>query len=339
MALSKAALAAVRAITRLRPGIGDSYLRQRSAEDMSARLVVVNPRCRLDDLVAPVRDGCQVPVRVFTPLDVNLSLKRGLHVSEDFRGTILFFHGGGWANGDVAFYTESCMRTALRLERRVVSVDYRRSPEHRFPVSLHDCYDVAKALFAGEILTDVRPDRIVLAGDSAGGNLAAAVSLMARDSGEFDPRAQILLYPLVYNDHSESTIFDSVRENGEDYLLTRQAIQDYVHMYLSSPADRDNPYFAPLLSPDLSRQPRTLVITAEYDPLRDEGEAYAARLEADGSDVDCYRMLDGIHGYFLYPMTFGLVRDTYAILANFLDGAALPSKESDKAWIHLLGTD
>lgn len=339
MGLNKAALAAVKAITRLRPdNIQETYKAQRVAEDASAKLTVASPRCRIDDMAVRAPDGYAIPVRVFTPQDIYFSFKSGLHVSADHRGTILFFHGGGWANGDVDFYTDACMRTALRLERRVVAVDYRRSPEHRFPAAPEDCYEVARQLFAGDLLSDVDPDHIVLLGDSAGGNLAAVVSLMARDRGEFMPRTQMLLYPLTYDDHSEITIFDSVRENGEDYLLTRRDIEGYIGMYLAKPEDYANPYFAPLLEADLHDQPRTLMITAEYCPLRDEGEAYAARLEADGNQVECFRLLDAVHGYFLYPSVLSLVRDTYQIMKHFLDGA--PLKQSEKpAWLELIGTD
>ena len=249
------AQAAVKAITKLRPNIQDGYLRQRAAEDASARLTIASPRCRIDDKVAITSEDTEIPIRVFTPLDIDFSLRNGLHVNEDFEGTILFFHGGGFANGDIDFYTDTCMKMALKLNRRVVSVDYRRSPEYKFPAALVDCYEVARQLFARELLDDVDPEHIVLFGDSAGGNLAASVSLLARELGEFTPRTQILLYPLVYNDHTLTSMFDSVRENGEDYILTREDINGYVDLYLSSPEDFFNPYFAPLLEEDLSHQP------------------------------------------------------------------------------------
>ena len=230
------------------------------------------------------------------------------------------------------------MRTALKLERRVIAVDYRRSPECRFPVPLEDCYAVARALFAGELIPDADPEHIVLMGDSAGGNLTAGVSLLARERGDFAPRTQILLYPLTYNDHSENTLFDSVRDNGEDYLLTRQAIVDYIELYLRTPEDFHDSRFAPLIATSLADMPRTLVITAEYDPLRDEGEAFAARLDAEGGEVACFRMTDGVHGYFLYPSVLSLVRDTYRLIAHFLDGDPIPT-EGKLPWTPLLGTD
>ena len=336
--MNRVALAAVKAITKLRPNIKDRYKQQRAAEDLSAKLMIADPRCRIDDATVTALDGYQIPIRIFTPLDVDFSLKAGLHVNEDVKGTILFFHGGGWANGDVDFYADTCSKMAIKLERRVVSVDYRRSPEHPFPAAPSDCYEVARQLFAGQILPDADPEHIVLFGDSAGGNLAAVVSLMARNTGEFAPRTQVLLYPLTYSDHSETTIFDSVRENGEDYILTREDIESYIGMYLSDPADYESPYFAPLLEVDLSHQPRTLVVTAEYCPLRDEGEVYAARLEADGNEVECVRVLDAVHGYFLYPSVFSFVRDTDRIIEAFLDGEALPA-ENENAWMTLLGSD
>ena len=336
MALNKAILAAFKAASRLSPDIRSSYKVQRVAEDLVGVINLPNPRCRIDDAVAVAPDGYEIPLRVFTPRDIDFSWRDGLQVTDDFRGTVLFFHGGGWANGNVAFYTDACTTTAIRLERRVVSVDYRRSPEFRFPQAAEDCYEVARQLFAGTLLPDVRIDRIVLFGDSAGGNLAAAVSLMAHDRGEFAPRTQMLLYPATYNDHSPSSKFDSVRENGEDYLLTSREVEGYMEMYRSTPDDLTNPYFAPLLAPDLSGQPRSLVVTAEYCPLRDEGEAYAARLAEAGCDVSCYRMLDAVHGYFLYPSVLGLVKDTYRIMRHFLDGEELV-QEGEPAWLEKPG--
>lgn len=334
--------AILKAITKMKESrsIEESYKTQRVLEDASGRLSLPSLRCHVADSVAIAEDGYPIPLKVFTPLDIDFSLRTGLKMNDDFRGTILFFHGGGWANGDVGFYIDACIRTALQLERRVVAVDYRRSPEHKFPAALSDCYDVAFQLYKGDILYDVDPDRIVLFGDSAGGNLAAATSLLARETGDFDVRTQMLLYPLLYDDHSETTMFDSVRENGEDFLLTRKEIEGYVDMYLEREEDRLNPFFAPLLAKDLSNQPRTLVMTAEFCPLRDEGETYAERLVEDGNDVECVRILNGVHGYFLYPSVLSLVRDTNTVMKRFLDG---PGDEEgieaeNKGWLEILGT-
>lgn len=339
MPINKAVLAAFKAATILRPDIRGFYRAQRAAEEMSARLAIPDPRCRIDNITALMPDGFELPLRVFTPLDIDFSFVGGLKATEDYRGTILFFHGGGWVNGSVDFYTETCATMALKLERRVVAIDYRRAPEHRFPQGPEDCYEVARQLYAGALLDDVDADNIVLFGDSAGGNLAAVVSMMAHDRGEFTPRNQIMLYPATYNDHNAtSSWFDSVRENGTDYLLHWRDIEGYMELYRSSPEDLSNPYFAPLLAPDLSQQPRTLVITAEYCPLRDEGEAFAGRLDLEGSPVQCYRVLDAVHGYLMYPSVFSLVKDTYRIIRHFLDEEEL-TQEGEPAWLAILGTD
>ena len=320
MPINKAVLAAFKAATRLRPDIKEFYKAQRVAEDLSARLAIPNPRCRIDDITAPMPDGCALPLRVFTPLDIDFSLAEGFKVTEDFRGTVLFFHGGGWVNGDVDFYTDACSTMALRLERRVVSVDYRLAPEHRFPAAPEDCYLAAREIFSQCHLFGITPDDITLIGDSAGGNLAAVVSLMARDRGEFMPRQQILLYPATNNDHTENSPFESVRTNGTDYLLTSKRMVDYMKLYRSGDDDLQNPYYAPLVSKDLSRQPRTLIITAEYDPLRDEGEAYGIKLAQAGNDVEIHRIHDALHGFMSLSPGFKPVKKTYQYINAFLSG-------------------
>jgi acetyl esterase/lipase len=158
----------------------------------------------------------------------------------------------------------------------------------------------------------------VLIGDSAGGNIAAAVSLMARDRGEFSPRRQILIYPATYNDHSASSPYPSVTENGTDYLLTAKRIREYSALYVRKPEDYFNPYFAPLLAEDLSNQPRTLIITCEYDPLRDEGEAYGEKLNQFGNRAPVYRMEDALHGFMLLGLLFTHVRKLYRQISTFL---------------------
>jgi acetyl esterase len=328
----------ISAATHIKPDVKKSYKVQRIVEDMAGRINLPNLRCRIEDMTATMPDGYEIALRVFTPLDIDFSSIRGLKVSEDSRGTILFFHGGGWVNGSIDSYEDACATMAIRLEHRVVAVDYRRAPEFRFPQAPEDCYEVARQLFAGQILEDVDPEHIVLFGDSAGGNLSAVVSIMARDRGEFLPCQQVLLYPATYNDHTPDSMFASVRENGNDYLLTWREVEGYMDMYAPNLADRYNPYFAPLFEADLSHQPRTLVITAEYCPLRDEGETYAERLREDGCDVQCYRVFNAIHGYLLYPTVFGIVKDTYRIIKHFLDGDTL-EVEGEPTWLEILGTD
>jgi acetyl esterase len=249
----------------------------------------------------------EVPVRIFSPGD-----------RPEGYPLLIFFHGGGWVMGNIDSYDRVCTHMAQATQRLVVSVDYQLAPEHPFPHGLEDCYEVTREIFLDEALFGNVTDEIVLIGDSAGGNLAAAVSLMARDRGEFLPKKQILIYPATYNDHSPDSPFASIRENGTEYLLTAKRVSDYMELYCAQPADLQNPYFAPLLAKDLSRQPDTLILTAEYDPLRDEGEAYGRLLEEAGNRVEIHRMADALHGFLCLPPSFSHVQTTYAIIQSFL---------------------
>lgn len=248
----------------------------------------------------------EIPLRIFAPDEsVNHPL-------------IIYFHGGGWVIGNIDSYTQVCARLSRITRHTVISVDYRLAPEHPFPAAVEDCYFAAKEIFTkyvGDFKT--KPEDIVLMGDSAGGNLAAVVSLMAKESGDFAPKNQVLIYPAVSNDFSDSSPFDSIRENGEDYLLTQKRLCDYMDLYMGD-ADRNNPYFAPILADDLSGQPRTLVVTAQYDPLRDEGEAYGAKLSQFGNEVVCRRVDDVLHGFFALPLHYEPVKSTYALVRDFL---------------------
>ena len=153
---------------------------------------------------------------------------------------------------------------------------------------------------------------------------------MAADRGEFMPRRQVLIYPAVQSDFSETSPFASVRENGRGYLLTADRIADYLALYMRDEGDLLDPYFSPLLAEDLTGQPETLVITAEYDPLRDEGEAYAARLRQAGSSVTLHRIPDALHGFLALPPIFGAVRQAYAHLCAFLDAPHIHGKEPER---------
>ena len=232
---------------------------------------------------------------------------------------LLFFHGGGWVLGSIDSYNRTCAQMAKLTGYQVISVDYRLAPEHPFPAAVEDCYRAARMVFANAGLLGARAGDVTLIGDSAGGNLAAAVSLMLRDREGFCPKQQILIYPATYNDHSEASPFASIRENGEDYILTAKRVRDYLELYSAGREENlHSPYFAPLVADDLSHQPRTLVITAEYDPLRDEGEAYAQKLKAHGNDVTLYRIQDAIHGFFTLPSHVPPVEESYRYINAFL---------------------
>jgi acetyl esterase len=249
-----------------------------------------------------------IPVRIFMPPKQN-----------NTSGILIFFHGGGFVTGNIDSYSTVCANMAGQTGHIVVSVDYRLAPEYHFPAAPEDCYLVAREIITDSALFGVNKENITLIGDSAGGNLAAVVSLMARDRGEFLPAMQILLYPSAYNDHSENSPFPSIKKNGTDYLLTAKRVNDYLDLYQSSPQDRNNPYFAPLLSKDLSMQPKTLIITAEYDPLRDEGEAYGKKLYKYGNEAEVYRMKNALHGFISLPKHFVHVKKSYELINRFLE--------------------
>ncbi len=253
-----------------------------------------------------MKDNREIPVRVFIPRE-NPQPK-----------LLIFFHGGGWVTGNIDSYTNVCANMANRTNHTVVSVDYRLAPEYPFPNGLEDCYWATREIFLNSEKLNFKKDDITLIGDSAGGNLAAVVSLMARDRGEFLPKKQILIYPSTYYDHSESSPFPSVVENGKDFIMTSKRIQDYMDLYVKNKEDRLNPYVAPLLSEDLSNQPKTLIITAEFDPLRDEGEAYGIKLREFGNDVKIYRIKNALHGFLSNPLNSGHTEELYEIVNSFL---------------------
>ncbi len=251
----------------------------------------------------------EVPVRIYLPKE---ELTEGLPV-------LLFFHGGGWVTESVDNYERVCARMATATNHLVVSVEYRLAPEYKFPTGLMDCYAAAKAIYTNRFILNVDADNITLMGDSAGGNLAAAVSLMARDTGDFLPRRQILIYPALYCDYTETSPFASVEKYGKDYLLTSGKMRDYVELYASSSEDYSNKYFAPLLETDYRSQPDTLILTAECDPLRDEGEAYGRRLREAGNKVEIHRIKEALHGYFALGIQYFHVKESFRLMNHFLE--------------------
>ncbi len=176
----------------------------------------------------------------------------------------------------------------------MVSVDYRLAPEHRYPAAVDDCFAALRAVADNATALGVDPERIAVAGDSAGGNLAAVVSLLARDAGGPALRAQVLIYPVT--DFAFDT--PSYRENGEGYLLTGASMRWFWRHYLGDEEERGaEPRASPLRERDLAGLPPATVITAEFDPLRDEGEAYAGRLRAAGVPTRCIRYPGAIHDF------------------------------------------
>lgn len=202
-------------------------------------------------------------------------------------GTILYCHGGGWVFGTLDAFDAVCRETAAAAGAEVISVDYRLSPEHPYPGPLDDAYRALCAV-AGEA-------PLAVMGDSAGGNLAAACAMRARDTGGPRIDLQVLLYPIT--DHRFDRPSYSAFGGGA-YLLSRADMEWYWAHYAPDAARRDEPYASPLRAPDLSGLPPAIVVVAGCDPLRDEGIAYAERLERASVDVDLRIHDDMIHGFF-----------------------------------------
>jgi acetyl esterase len=206
---------------------------------------------------------------------------------------LLFLHGGGFFLGSPHSHGPVARELAARAGRVVVSVDYRLTPEHAFPAAVDDCYAALQwvAEHAAELGGD--PAHLAVAGDSAGGNLTAVLALRARDEGGPAIEAQALIYPVT--DSACDTV--SMRDNAEGYMLTADAMEWMWGMYVPDEAERSHAYVSPLRAPDVSGLPPAIVITAEFDPLRDEGEAYAARLVDAGVPVQQVRFDGMIHGF------------------------------------------
>lgn len=234
---------------------------------------------------------------------------------------LLFFHGGGFVTGDFDSYGNVCADLANHTGHKVISVNYRLAPEHKFPAGAEDCYAVTQ-----EILQHCRdwyqvsPEQVTLIGDSAGATLACVVSFLARDRKGILPNQQILIYPAAWCDYNENTPFHSVQENGTDYLLTLKKLQDYMDLYASSKDDRYDVRFAPLRNTDYSGLPRTLLMTMEFDPLRDEGEELGLRMKRAGTNTTIFRIHDGIHGIFrLSPLSSAINARIYRHICDFLN--------------------
>lgn len=274
---------------------------------------------RLHDSAVPAEDGHEIPVRVFLPKQ------------PAGRDVLLFFHGGGWVIGDIDTYTTTCLTMADLTGRVVCSVDYRLAPEHPYPAGLNDCLRVTERLLERPSLLGAQSaEDVTLIGDSAGANLAAAVSLVLRDQGRKLPGAQILLYPVTQWDHDPGTSpYPSVREYGTGLRLTAREVSDYLAMYQPDPALRTAPLVSPLAAEDLSGQPRTLIVTAELDLLRDEGEAYGRALRAAGNPVRIERVDGALHGFIALPRFSRALTQGYQQVASFLDGDMTDSRPLD----------
>ena len=206
---------------------------------------------------------------------------------------LVYFHGGGWVIGDLDSHDSICRHLANAARCAVFSVDYRLAPEHKFPAAVEDCFAATSWVATEAAALAIDRERIAVGGDSAGGNLAAVVSLLARDRGTPRLSYQLLLYPAA----EASMAHPSIARFAEGFLLTRATMQWFYDCYLRSPADIEDWRASPLRAADLSGVVPALVLTAGFDPLCDEGEAYARRLQEHGVAVTYRHYPDQIHGF------------------------------------------
>jgi acetyl esterase len=231
------------------------------------------------DIVIPGRAG-EMPARVYSP-------------GPDAPGVVLYYHGGGWVVGSAEGWDASVRALAAASGCDVVSVDYRLAPEHVFPAAADDAYDALT--WAAGALANARP--LVVAGDSAGGNLAAVAALRARDSGGPPLVLQVLVYPVTDHDLDRKSYHEY---DGTEFIVNRRDMAWYWNHYAPDPATRANPYASPLRASDLSGLPPAYMVTAEHDPLREEGFAYADRLRAARVPVEHRHYASQIHGFFTF---------------------------------------
>ena len=244
--------------------------------------------------VAAVREleAGAIPMRLYRPLGSNAA---------QVLPVLVYYHGGGWVIGDLDTHDSLCRGLANASGCAVVAVDYRLSPEHRFPAAVDDSIAALKWVHAnaGELKLDA--NRIAVGGDSAGGNLAAVVSIAMRDSGEVPVRFQLLIYPAT----DQRRGWPSHQANGQGYLLTKE-VMDYFHDHYIPDAAQDTDWrCSPLLHENLANLPQAFVLTAGYDPLRDEGLQYAQRLSEAGNRAALVCFERQVHGF----ITMGRVID------------------------------
>jgi len=226
----------------------------------------------------------EIPVRYYMPKDTGPF------------PLLIYFHGGGWVFGSLDAYDHLCQNIANRAQCMVCSVGYHLAPEHMYPFQLHEALKVVSWLFEHVDDLQVDPTHISIGGDSAGGNLSAAISWHFRDDQLCSLRSQVLFYPLL-NASSQDT--NSYQQYGYGYGLTKTDLQWFIQQYVPEKTDRFNPMVSPLLATDVAQLPSTIIVTAEFDPLRDEAEQYAMRLYQEKIPITCIRYNGLIHGFLL----------------------------------------
>lgn len=250
--------------------------------------VELAPLAKVEDRLIPVAEDTEIKVRIYTP------------EGQGPFPLFVYYHGGGWVIGDLETADPSCRMIANRTGRVVVSVDYRLSPEYKFPIPVEDSYTALQWVSENASSINGNASNLVVGGDSAGGNLSAVVSLISKEQNGPDIAGQVLIYPVTALGYDTG----SYQEFQQGFGLDRDLMIWFGDYYINNDDDRKNKYVAPLLSEDLSNLPPAYVLTAENDVLRDEGLAYAERLKQAGVRVETIIEPGLVHGYFTNMAVF-----------------------------------
>lgn len=289
------------------------YVEHINSKDVDRRTLRILPKYPKKEIVIssfiiPVQDGAVTGYYFSNPRMTAFGLSP----------LIVYFHGGGWMYGNMDFYGHVLAHLAHATGASILSVDYRLAPKYKFPTAVEDCYDALLWAAEGAKYWKIDPDRIFIAGDSAGGNLAAVVAQLVRDRKGPQLAGQILICPIT--DGRLRTL--SIEEHAVSPTLSTKMLQFYINNYIREPKDILSPMFSPLLSPDKSRLAPALIITAEDDPLKDDGKLYQEALESGGSEAKVFTAKNTFHGFLLYRNATGSQEATCAI-RQFVSGRPL----------------
>ncbi len=262
--------------------------------------------------VAIPTPGHEVPVRIYRPADATGALP-----------CILYMHGGGFMKGDLDSSDPIAWGLTHETGAVTVSIDYRLTPEHPYPAAFNDCYGVLAYIHAHARLFEINPARIAVAGDSAGGHLAASLCLAARDRNGPRLVGQAIIYTVTGTEMTSS----SYVENAEGYGLTTAACHTYMKLLLTRPEDMTDPYARPAVAASFAGLPPAYVVSAELDPVRDDGRDYAAKLAAAGIDVTYHEARSMMHGFMRARFTGATAKAEYDRICAFLRGRLFPGGE------------
>lgn len=259
---------------------------------------------QVEDEVVQTEEA-SIAIRIYTP-----------HEAEAYP-ILVYFHGGAFFSGNLESHDEIVRPICMEAGYKVIAVDYRLAPEHPFPAPLNDCYAITKWAAEHKELLKWDGENLAIAGDSAGGNLVAAVSLMAREKKEFTITKQVLIYPSLDLDFSEFK-YPSLIENGEGYFVESNSLHEFNSFYLSGGANTDDPLVSPIRERNLENLPEGLIITAEYDPMRDEGELFGSSLKKSGVPITLKRYEGVTHGFLGKFTHLEEYKGVYALIGDFL---------------------